>query len=274
MDTVMPTAETSLYTYRLEGVYAGGLHEAPPMLYDPTRHLPPDAASESLAGYDGQAALQLVSNKEGFDSDKPFRVLVPGIGVGTLACSFLAHEQKLRTLGETPIHVDGFDIDPSAVAMAKRNLLGYATTRFSHNLYQADWNQAETWEALSPHSYNLILFNPPYLPDAEAAIIRPSYAHVPKAAVAGGEDGLDHFRCVLPQLPRLMDYQNGSTLLFRFRTPGNEQVKALQNICANTFGDIKRPSGLFTTEGMASGHPDRDGLQRWLSYGRIILRPA
>ncbi|HYH75251.1 MAG TPA: hypothetical protein VD735_04805 [Candidatus Saccharimonadales bacterium] len=265
--------EASLYEYRLEGVYAGGLPDAPPVLYDPARHLPPDVASESLAGYDGQAALRRVDSKKGSGADTPLRVLVPGIGVGTLACSFLAHEQKQQALGATPIHIDGFDIDPSAVDLAKRNLSGYTTTRFSCNIYQADWNRTETWESLSPHAYNLILFNPPYLPDAEASVIRASYAQVPKTATAGGKDGLDHFRRVIPQLPSLMDHRNGSTLLFRFRTPGNEQAKALHDICADAFGGMTWPSGLFPTEGMANERLDKDGRLRWLSYGRIILHP-
>lgn len=50
-----------------------------------------------------------------------------------------------------------------------------------------------------PGPYDLIVSNPPYIPDRELTTLAPEVAHYePRAALSGGPDGLDPARALLP----------------------------------------------------------------------------
>ncbi|MFW2405349.1 MAG: 50S ribosomal protein L3 N(5)-glutamine methyltransferase [Gammaproteobacteria bacterium] len=50
--------------------------------------------------------------------------------------------------------------------------------------------------------FDLIVSNPPYVPDAEAACLPPEYAHEPAMALGSGPDGLESTRHILQDAPR------------------------------------------------------------------------
>lgn len=251
------------------------MSNAPGVIFDRNLHLPPDAASESLAGYDGVLAAKGWHEDNMSHPELPYKVLVPGIGVGTLALAFTAYALQQRALGGRAIHIDGFDISSSAVEYARINLESI-TPPANTTVFQGDWNNADTWHALPNAPYHLILFNPPYLPHDEVCDISKDYQGVPTEALDGGSDGLDHFRTVLARLPSHVDREHGATVLFRFQTPGARYVPVLREIIRNAFGQcgITWPSGLFPTEGMASHVPDEQGRMRWVSVGRIVIPPS
>lgn len=80
--------------------------------------------------------------------------------------------------------------------------------------------------------FDVILSNPPYVPDAEIAWLQPEVAqHEPRLALAGGSDGLDVVRRLVAQaVPRLVA---GGTLLFEF---GYGQGDAVRQLVSDTRG--------------------------------------
>jgi release factor glutamine methyltransferase len=60
-------------------------------------------------------------------------------------------------------------------------------------------------EAIPPSSLDMIVVNPPYIPSREiGSLERQVRDYEPALALDGGNDGLDIFRLLLPDLPRLM----------------------------------------------------------------------
>ena len=80
--------------------------------------------------------------------------------------------------------VDGTDIDPLALQLARQNVakhsLGDQVNILDSNLYQHVTAR-----------YDLILSNPPYVPSATLEQLPPEYQHEPSRAFDGGTDGLD-----------------------------------------------------------------------------------
>jgi release factor glutamine methyltransferase len=118
------------------------------------------------------------------------RVLDLGTGTGALL---------LAALAEYP-HAFGIGVDRSAAAAAlaarnaARNGLGGRAAFLA-----GDWASALSGR------FDLILANPPYIPAADIPALMPEVArHEPASALAGGEDGLDAYRALLPALPALL----------------------------------------------------------------------
>ena len=92
----------------------------------------------------------------------------------------------------------GTDLADEALAVAAANAarLGLADrTRF----LRTSWGQG-----LEP-AFDLILANPPYIATADLASLEPEVAvHEPRLALDGGEDGLDAYRAMTPDLLRLL----------------------------------------------------------------------
>ena len=54
-------------------------------------------------------------------------------------------------------------------------------------------------------AFDVVVANPPYITHAELADLTPEVAdYDPPAALDGGADGLDPYRAIVPQLPRLL----------------------------------------------------------------------
>ncbi len=116
------------------------------------------------------------------------RVLDLGTGTG---CLLLAVLSELP--GATGI---GIDIAPAAAALARRNAraLGLPAQFL-----------AGDWAAALHARFDLVLGNPPYIEAAAIAGLMPEVAaHEPAAALDGGVDGLDAYRAILADLPRLL----------------------------------------------------------------------
>ncbi|MEN9926272.1 MAG: peptide chain release factor N(5)-glutamine methyltransferase, partial [Pseudomonadota bacterium] len=120
------------------------------------------------------------------------RVLDCGTGSGALLLAVLSHLPA----------ADGIGIDRSAEALAVAR--GNAENLGLGNRAEmrlADWGQAD-W-ALALGQFDLVLANPPYV--EEAAELAPSVrAHEPAGALFAGEEGLDAYRVLIPQLPQLL----------------------------------------------------------------------
>lgn len=113
-----------------------------------------------------------------------------GTGSGAIALTLL-HERS----GLTGI---GLDCSAPALHVAQKNarILGVAE-RFSA--------LEGGWQAAPAGAFSMIVANPPYIPSALIAQLEPEVARFePRLALDGGEDGLDAYRAIAPELaPRL-----------------------------------------------------------------------
>jgi release factor glutamine methyltransferase len=124
------------------------------------------------------------------DRTAPLRILDLGTGSGCLL---------LALLREYP-NASGVGVDRSAEALAHATLNarrhGLADRAL---LVRGDWGRGLA------ESFELIVANPPYVASGELAELAPEVArYEPRAALDGGADGLDAYRAILPDLPRLL----------------------------------------------------------------------
>ena len=93
--------------------------------------------------------------------------------------------------------VDASDVDHLALTLAEKNIAEYELdgriNLIKSNLYQ---NLSAT--------YDLILSNPPYVPEAEIDHFPAEYQHEPAAAFDGGADGLDLVHKILKDSPSFL----------------------------------------------------------------------
>ena len=141
----------------------------------------PRADSESLV----EAVLEACPDK-----DASLSVLDLGTGTGALLLAVLSELPAANGLG--------VDLQPEAAALAARNAarLGLAgRARFL----------AGDWAAALAGRFDLVLCNPPYIESAVIPALMPEVArHEPASALDGGADGLDAYRRIIADLPRLL----------------------------------------------------------------------
>ncbi len=92
--------------------------------------------------------------------------------------------------------VDAVDLSPDALAVA-------AINREAYDLQQRlQLIRSDLWESVpTAMRYDLVLCNPPYVPEASMRSLPPEYLHEPGMALAGGPDGMDLVRRFLRGLP-------------------------------------------------------------------------
>ena len=96
----------------------------------------------------------------------------------------------LAALAFPKARVDASDVSASALAVARRNVKAYRLEGRVRLL------KSELFAALAGR-YDLILCNPPYVPEAEMRCLPAEYRAEPRLALAGGRDGLRFVRRLL-----------------------------------------------------------------------------
>ena len=133
----------------------------------------PRFETEELVGY------TLDYKKEYFKETK-ISLIDIGTGSGCLAIAL--------ALEDSTIHAEATDISSEAIEVAKRNAkhLNANVTFYEGNLY----------EPLKSKKYDILVSNPPYIPNKEELepIIKDYEPHI---ALYGGEDGLDYYRAII-----------------------------------------------------------------------------
>ena len=122
-------------------------------------------------------------------SDKTQRVLDLCTGNGSLAV--------LAAMAYPDVTVDGADISPDALAVARINV-------DQHGLQDRISLQLSDGLAQLPGPWDLILCNPPYVNAASMAQLPAEYRAEPTLALAGGADGMDFIRQLLQDAPARM----------------------------------------------------------------------
>ena len=148
--------------------------------------LDPRADSETLI----EAVLGLETDRQ-----RPLRILDIGTGSGCLLLALLTEFPRARGLG--------MDISETALEVARRNAarLGVADRA---DFLCCDLRGAD-WVAQAGGPYDVVIANPPYIPDGEIEGLAPEVANYdPRISLAGGEDGLDFYRIITGSVAELL----------------------------------------------------------------------
>lgn len=132
------------------------------------------------------------------DRAAPLRVLDFGTGTGCLLLAVLSEYPNATGLG--------IDKAAAAVATASTNAddLGLGV--------RAEFRTGDWGEGLAG-TFDIILSNPPYIEAGVVPMLAPEVArHDPLLALAGGADGLDAYRRLLPDVARLLAPQGHAFL--------------------------------------------------------------
>lgn len=151
------------------------------------------------------------------------RLLDLGTGTGAIIISLL-HALP----GATAIATD---ISASALVTAGRNAEANGVAN-RLRLVQADWFGG------IGDSFDIIVSNPPYIPQADIAELAPEVRlHDPHLALAGGEDGLDCYRQIIAAAPRFL--APGGHLLLEIGQGQSAAVRALLDVAG-----FAKPAGI------------------------------
>lgn len=126
-----------------------------------------------------------------FGEYETFDVIDLGVGSGAILLAILAERSNARGLG--------VDVSFDALAVARENAanLGFAGRA---SLLRSDWAAG-----VADHSFDLVVSNPPYIASAVIDTLDPEVRHHdPRIALDGGEDGLDAYRTLAPEVMRLL----------------------------------------------------------------------
>ncbi|KIM00281.1 Protein-N(5)-glutamine methyltransferase PrmC methylates polypeptide chain release factors RF1 and RF2 [Paramagnetospirillum magnetotacticum MS-1] len=124
------------------------------------------------------------------DRGRPLRLVDFGTGTGCILLTLLSE------LG----HATGLGIDASEAALAvagdNAERLGLAS-RAQFRLGDWGWGLDGV--------FDIIVSNPPYIPDGDIDGLEPEVSrYEPRSALAGGADGLDCYRALIPHMARLL----------------------------------------------------------------------
>jgi release factor glutamine methyltransferase len=170
------------------------------------------------------------------DKKAPLSILDLGTGTG---CLLLALLSELPNAAGT-----GIDRSEEAVATATANArrLGFGQrARFA----------VGDWGAGLAERFDLVVSNPPYIPDAEIETLAPEVVRFdPLAALAGGPDGLDAYRTIVAQLPNLLK-SNGKVI---FEVGAGQAADIVALLVTAGFSGIGTRCDLARVERAVFGH--------------------
>lgn len=173
------------------------------------------------------------------DRQTPYKILDLGTGTGCLLAALL-HEYP---------HATGLGIDCSAEALATaRANLASLTLLPRATLQQGNWAEGLT------ETFDIIISNPPYIPD-ETDLDPDVARHDPPQALFAGQDGLDAYRALIPALPRLLA-PNGLAVL-EIGIGQSHAVTRIATRASLTVRDIRADLGKIP-RALILYHPSRD----------------
>jgi release factor glutamine methyltransferase len=121
----------------------------------------------------------------------PLQILDLGTGTGAIVLALLAALPEAQATAT--------DISAAALEVAHRNA-------DRHGLADRVRFVRSHWLEDVTGRYHLLVANPPYIPSGEIDALEPEVAEWdPRAALDGGPDGLDAYRAIIPELPRVLE---------------------------------------------------------------------
>jgi len=124
---------------------------------------------------------------DAFPPQQPIAVADLGTGSGAVAAA-IAHERPHWSVWAT-------DTSDAALAVAKENFRRCGLDKVE--------TRQGAWCAALPQQkrFELIVSNPPYVPDQDSHLEQGDLPHEPRSALAAGPDGLDEIRRIIAQAP-------------------------------------------------------------------------
>jgi len=186
-----------------------------------------------------EAALETGAKANKFAADtNAIRILDLCTGSGAIAISLKSEMPELEVWA-TDISAEALEI---AKINAKRLLPPESITFFQGNIFKA-------LPCPPPIHFNLIISNPPYIPNDEIKNLSPEVQKEPRIAINGGADGLDIIRTIITEAP---DYLTSGGKLMLEADPGQmEKITGLLE--KRGFTDIKIYMDLSGSKRVISG---------------------
>ncbi len=177
-----------------------------------------------------------------FEEHRHFQLLDLGVGSGAILLAILAERPHATGLGT--------DISEDAIAVARDNAanLGLeARAAFLHG----DWTHG-----MADDSFDLVVSNPPYIAKAVIETLDPEVRdHDPRLALDGGEDGLDHYRTLAPEILRVLrpgglfaveiGYDQAEAVTALFEAAGADTLRTVKDLSTRdrVVAGVKKPLG-------------------------------
>jgi release factor glutamine methyltransferase len=159
------------------------------------------------------------------------RLVDLGTGSGAVALA-LAQERRDWTVVAT-------DISEDALAVARSN----AATL---GLRRVEFLRGSWFEPLAGRRFDLIVSNPPYVREADAALLGPGLTHEPRLALEGGADGLLCLSAIIRQAPHYLE-RRGWLLL---EHGAGQACEVARELVVRGFGHVRSHHDLAGHERM------------------------
>jgi release factor glutamine methyltransferase len=162
-----------------------------------------------------------------FPEQMPFSMLDLGVGSGTILLAVLAERPAATGLG--------VDASAEALAVARDNAASLDLNNRAA-LMHGDWTAG-----LGDGGFDVVVSNPPYIPTAVIDTLEPEVRdHEPRLALDGGDDGLDAYRLLAPEILRVLKpggmfaveigHDQSKAVEALFKTAGAQQVKTIKDL--------------------------------------------
>ena len=162
-----------------------------------------------------------------FPEQMPFSMLDLGVGSGTILLAVLAERPAAKGLG--------VDASAEALAVARDNAASLDLNNRAA-LMHGDWTAG-----LGDGGFDVVVSNPPYIPTAVIDTLEPEVRdHEPRLALDGGDDGLDAYRLLAPEILRVLKpggmfaveigHDQSKAVEALFKTAGAQQVKTIKDL--------------------------------------------
>ena len=177
-----------------------------------------------------------------FDEARHFTLLDLGVGSGAILLAILAERPNAKGLG--------VDISTEALAVARENAANLGLEK-QVALLRGDWTQG-----LGDATFDVVVANPPYIPSHHIAVLDPEVRdHEPRLALDGGEDGLNAYRILAPEILRVLKpdgvfaveigWDQSKAVEKLFVAAGAEDVRTRKDLADRdrVVGGAKKPLG-------------------------------
>jgi release factor glutamine methyltransferase len=162
-----------------------------------------------------------------FDEQRHFQLLDLGVGSGAILLAILAERPHATGLGT--------DLSDDAIAVARENAANLGLEGRAAFL-RGDWT-----DGLGEDAFDLVVSNPPYIASPVIETLEPEVRdHEPRLALDGGEDGLDHYRTLAPEILRVLrpggmfaveiGYDQAEAVSAMFEQAGAEGVRVVKDL--------------------------------------------
>lgn len=130
-------------------------------------------------------ALQLVP-----DRDAEVAVLDVGTGSGAIALAIASERVKAR--------ITATDLSAAALVVARENAVALALSD------RVRFLEGSLFEPVAGESFDLVVSNPPYVAERDAAGLPPELRHEPASALFAGPDGTDVLRAIAARVGEVL----------------------------------------------------------------------